>query len=293
MKHTGRRARTKAPPTSVPHRLAELPDPQFFREISTGLGHLAKSLDNLDRGGEELYRLGNGQSSEVLRFFAQEEAGKALILLDAVRCPRTRQTERCRTLRGFRSHLAKGIYAEAVDWRYATFKELRGYVQMSRKSLYLDGPLDVDWIFPNEIETRREGIVYVDYKQDITETQGERVWAAPRGEDPGSFRYVSAEATNLVRSIVEIGLSSPEGLAIVAEVWRGFEPEDRTRWDQVGAKNMETLERLRATGACRSRASDSPRRFVNHWIPPMWSLEMTEDCVDIKELREIRRETSV
>ena len=116
------------------------------------------------------------------RGFAEEEAAKVLILVDAVRCPHSEARARVRTLKRWRKHLWKGIYARACDWRPADFAELASYIDRELEPFYLDGPLSVDWIFPNEITSGRERRIYVDLVDDITEPgrQGrEPYWVTP------------------------------------------------------------------------------------------------------------------
>ena len=53
----------------------------------------------------------------MLRNLANEEAAKVLILLDVVRCPKSRSTDKSRTLSYFYNHLAKRIYAQVYRGR--------------------------------------------------------------------------------------------------------------------------------------------------------------------------------
>jgi hypothetical protein len=54
----------------------------------------------------------------VLKGFAEEEAAKILILVDAVRCPPKLISSKLKRIVGwFYDHLARLIYAEAVAWK--------------------------------------------------------------------------------------------------------------------------------------------------------------------------------
>jgi hypothetical protein len=53
----------------------------------------------------------------VLQGYAEEEAAKILILMDAVRCPpKLLQEKLIRIIGWFHNHLARLIYADAVAW---------------------------------------------------------------------------------------------------------------------------------------------------------------------------------
>ena len=279
---------TKVPKTSVPQALAALSDADFIEEISKGIGLIGQSVGRLDQAAEVLAGLRKGQSATVLHALAEEEAAKALILLDAVRCPKQCQGERSCTLFRFRDHLAKGIYAAAVSWRYADLAEFRRYVDRCRKSLHLDGPNDVDWILPNEIVDSRQRTLYVDYRREITESDGDQFWIFPDSDSTCLLPYRRSDAARLVRAIVDVGASSALGLSIVASLWREFSTTDDTTFSEVRGRNIETLERLARAGACTTENYESLDVFVNYWLPPMWSLDLTLDRVQERQLREER-----
>ena len=84
-----------------------------------------------------------------------EVAGKFLIFVDAARLGRPSQRKLRDQLKRAGDHLAKGLYAKATEIRPADFKELLGFLEPERATLYLDGPNDVDSIFRNEILSSR------------------------------------------------------------------------------------------------------------------------------------------
>ena len=144
-------------------KLQQLSSAKLFEEVAAGIGHIERVVDGLMAAAQDLAEGGRRYPARIFRNLAEEEAAKILILLDAVRCPRARQKERSRTLSYFYNHLAKGIYVEVSGWKPADFKEVRKGVDSLRASHYLDGPTDVDWIFPNDITQRREDDLYVGY----------------------------------------------------------------------------------------------------------------------------------
>lgn len=68
--------------------LSQLSDPDFFQEISEGLQLIARNVGAIDADSRTLVEADRGRGARILHAFAAEEAGKYLILLDAVRCPR-------------------------------------------------------------------------------------------------------------------------------------------------------------------------------------------------------------
>lgn len=54
-----------------------------------------------------------------------------------------------------------GIYVDATQIRPADFREVRERIDRPRRSHYLDGPNDVDWIFRNQLFSQRR------FEQDL------------------------------------------------------------------------------------------------------------------------------
>ena len=162
------------------------------------------------------------------------------------------------------------------------------YVQPCRNSLYLDGPNDVDWILRNEIKASRETALYVDYVRDITEPSGDPDWSAPPRDGANTSPHASSDAVRLVRTITNMGAATPSGLAVVGDVWQRFDLIDSTIWPEIRGQNMTVLRRLAGVESYASPVHDDVRRFVNDWIPPLWSVEMTLEQVSIEELRRKR-----
>ena len=275
---------------SVPEHLANLADPQFFHEISKGIRHIQESADNLDLAARDLHERQHGQGAEVLRLLAEEEAEKALILLDAVRCPRQRQDRLTQTLRNFRNHVAKRIYAKAMYWNTADFEQIREYVDDNLDPHYMDGPNDVDWILANETVSYRENAMYVDYVREFSQESSPRFWITPKAIGVDSLPYGTPWAVSLVSTMTGIGIATSDGLALVADVWRGFQMIDTTTWFEIESKNHETLNRLVDSGLCQNYEQHGMQMFVKKWIAPMWSLDMKLKEEDLAGLRQHRQQ---
>ena len=69
--------------------LAQKSDDDFFREVATGLDYIAQNAVGLENEARFLWENRRARGCRVARAVAVEEAAKFLILVDAVRCPRS------------------------------------------------------------------------------------------------------------------------------------------------------------------------------------------------------------
>ena len=192
-------------------------------------------------------------------------------------------------LKRFYDHVAKRIHATACEYpRIASFGELSGLVERECRPWYLDGPNDIDWIFPNAISQKRERDLYVDYVQDVTDAAGKCLWIAPAPSDDSRSQYLTSDCVELVQSLSGAGAVSIGGLAEIADVWRGFAPEPNTDRGELHRLIAETLDRL----ARRSGTLDEAeaRFIVSHWPFPLWPLTIREPRPDDGDLDSLREE---
>jgi hypothetical protein len=150
---------------------------------------------------------------------------------------------------------------------------------MLRKSHYLDGPNDIDWIFRNEIDARREEQLYVDY---VASDDGDRWWS-PREWDAFGISPPSG-AVELVRSMHRAGFSTSAGLRVGADLWNPFVPAAATPWSEVHRLSLETMERL-ADEMGLSADETSLRRILDSWTFPLWHVDINYIKVELNELR--------
>ncbi len=154
--------------------LAKFSDNRLLTTLAEGIPLIAQSAEHLDEVAGRLFASQDYRASEIIRGLAEEEAAKVLILLDLLHCPRAEPDRKARTLKHFYDHTAKRICSMANSFPYiSSFGELEELIQLERRPYYLDGPRGVEWIFPNLINTTREGTMYIDFVRDITETDGE------------------------------------------------------------------------------------------------------------------------
>ena len=211
--------------------------------------------------------------------------------MDLVRCPRNNQDGRSETVKAFGNHLAKEIYADSCDWRPVDFAEVTRIVNRERRPYYLDGPNDVGWILPNYAKARRENRMYVDYVQDITVEHGEYDWVSPL---PDSLyrEYGDATPTCLVvaRALHRVGMTTPEGLAAVADLWRDFEPQLQTTRQELRERNYNSLSRVSEARPNREVVSEDARAVCHNWPFPLWPLDLRESGPARADLADLRRQ---
>ena len=66
--------------------LCQLPDNGLFEEVANGIGHVVEVVGRLDAAAHTLSEAKHHHASRILGNLAEEEAAKALLLVDAVRC---------------------------------------------------------------------------------------------------------------------------------------------------------------------------------------------------------------
>lgn len=251
--------------------------------ISEGLAFLVENVAALDVSVEVLRDTRSKRGLWVLAGQADEEAAKTLILLDLFRMDPRDQGRLTRQLRCFHQHLARCIYVEMAHMSPASFREVRTIVEPLRPSHYLDGPNDVDWIFPNQLLAERERRLYVDL---VSEDHGLR-WITPAEDEELDFAGPSSRVRDLVGSFARLGLTKSAGLALIADVWSDRMIEDETRWTEIVSINGEIAESLVDRDLLTAEAEQADiDRLVNNWGFPLGSLDLEQQDVLETELRE-------
>lgn len=143
-------------------RIVEIPRAQRNAVVARGLKLLGDYVSQLSKDARHMYDEDRSSAAGVLDIFAGEQAASFMILLDLVRAGWDAEQKNVNEqIKRFYNHLARGLYIDAYGGYPATLKELREYFYFLRRSHYLDGPNDVDWIFRNDILERREGLLYM------------------------------------------------------------------------------------------------------------------------------------
>ncbi len=270
--------------------LASLSDAELFQQLSDGVDAVVENAVLLWEDADALFQAQKRRGYRVLMAVAEEEAAKAMILIDAARCPRDPPDRLTKHLSRFYDHLAKGLYVLACDWAPERFGDLVRSMEAERATHYLDGPSGVDWVFPNQILRDREETLYVDF---VTGDRGAR-WTTPRLGDALLMRHsfpASPGPLALALAMRDTRFSSAEGLAIISELWRTFELNEETLWRSVRSLNIRTLEELRARHVLRDSDEHgaSVRQIANEWTFPLHSVDLKRIEVKRSELEKVQR----
>jgi AbiV family abortive infection protein len=265
--------------------LQQLSDDRFFAELTTGMRLCFANALRLWRDAAGLGRRRRPQASHILALLAAEEATKVIILFDAARCPRQPQQRLTRHLKTFNSHLARGLYAMCHDWALQDVGELRRHIDRERQTLYLDGPGDVDWIFRNDIERRREEVMYVDYVARQDYGCDEHFWNAP---NPDLLRIYFPPAKpgvlRILHALHRAGVLAVDALRAIAEYWRPITITDTMTWGDVAERNSQMLHRLQAAGIRGTQpAADLLIRSLQ---APLYEFDLTHLDIDAGRLRD-------
>lgn len=270
--------------------LAQLSDEELWDAISQGLLACIQNSLQLWRGCRCLISADKPQCFTILRAFVEEEAAKFLILMDATRCPRSPADIFSRQLGNFSQHLAKGLYSRYYRYVLMNLHEAKGHLERDRRSHYLDGPSDVDWIFRNDIVRGREEAIYVDY---LATDQG-HYWHYPV---PERLRIGIWNRQPMVlsvgRALRAAGFCSPASLRVIADYWRGIpldEEIDGAR--RTRELNHRTLELLAEANLLRRRPQSDYQLIVNEWRLPLYPLDLSAIKVELDELRRIQENWS-
>lgn len=269
--------------------LAQLSNEDFFKSVARGLDHIGENVLKIMEDANRLEQAQGVRGVHILTTMASEEAGKFLILMDAVRCPRDDPKRFVAQLRRFNDHLAKGIYAESCEGLMGSFGSHREWIDDERKEYFLDGPNEVDWIFRNEILQRREQSLYVDY----VDLDGDHNWWSPHDQN----RYLGGErrgeplplrlprSVRLVKAMTEVGFVAPEALAVIAAQWRGIILPDDFQHFHLHALNADTLKRLDGAGLLRRHEPSTRSDIIEIWPFPLHSLDLSIIKVDQRTLK--------
>lgn len=253
---------------------------------------LADSVGALEQDAATLGESRRHRGAAVLRGFADEEAAKVLILLDIARAGWSKSEAVRNSLSAFYSHLGRLLYVQSYGGAPADVAEVRRYVDFWRQEFYLDGPMDVDWIFGNELITRREERLYVDLVED---EGGDRRWVGPRPlseimDEPFTTPPPASVAVQLVEAMKLIGLLTEPGMSAVQGAWVGTTVSDHMHWSDLHPLNVAVIRTLESNGLDLDDAElmNAARYVVEHWIFPLSTLDLKLAKVDLKDLRDER-----
>ena len=170
-------------------------------------------------------------------------------------------------------------------YRPTTLQELQEYLDLDRDKFYLDGPNGVDWIFQNEVVDGREGAFYVDY---VRHDDGDR-WTDPTEFEELSFGAIEPASVKMARFLHAVGMTTPEALATVAQLWRESPVQPDTHCTQILAMNRRTLELLQSRDQLVEQPEGVFRHIADNWQFPMYGLDLSMIKINQEILRERQR----
>jgi hypothetical protein len=220
----------------------------------------------------------------VLEGFANEEAAKILILMDAARCPPKLVSSKLSRIVGwFYDHLARLIYAEAVSWKPMHLAQLRDYVDHHRRGHYLEGQAG-EYIMPNWTIYQRESRLYV----DIEAYQDEALsWNAP-GDPYTGYPILDSfvpPALRVAAAMEQVGMFTVKGLQAVSDIWGSLEYTDKEDHHDGTKLTERLLHRLHAEGLMFDTARDEDvSTLYRTWQIPMYNLDFSLVPVSLEEL---------
>ena len=258
--------------------------PQRDELLVDGLKIIATAIENLKLEFDICAEAGAHRAARLVRNAAVEEAGKFLLLIDHFRDPDATQAEQTKHFRRAGNHLAKLLYAQIADYSIGDRRELQGAVDHHRAGLYLDGPNDFDWIFPNELVSEREGALYT----DLQDREGTLQWSEPLDSE---FVRHPGQPVELVLMIAQIGLVSSEGFRALEQAWAGFDQTAASTYSDWADRTIRALEILAdALGEVPEDEGwqSAAGRVIDLWPMPMTRLDLRMTEQDVSAMQSER-----
>lgn len=264
-------------------RLCQLPEQDRLAFIAEGLPIILDSAQGFWKASQQLNA--HPREAKVLEGFAEEEAAKILILIDAVRCPPKLLSSKLNRIIGwFYNHLARLIYAEAANWRPMHLAQLRDYVDRQRRGHYIEGHAG-EYIMPNWTVYERESSLYADVEayQD-----GELGWSTPCRPHVGvkGFGSFPPTALRVAEAMQQLGLFTPKGLRATSDIWGSLEYRDKEDHHDGERLTKQLLVRLQNESLILDTAEEKHVSVLyQDWQVPMYNLDFSIIPVTLEELR--------
>jgi AbiV family abortive infection protein len=264
--------------------LCLLNDNDLIEEIAQGLNLIYDNAKCIINDSIFLKQNKHHQGPEILENLGNEEAAKFLILLDAIRCDRNKNSNLfARQLSYFSNHLARNIYASYCGMRPADFREVRDFIEKERKQYYLDGPEYKNWVYRNTHISKRESCMYVDY----VKMEDKYHWISPNNKPTKESIYGSLHHSSifiLIKALHTTGCTSPDGLKVIASKWKPIEIEDDMSCVELEKINGDILEELDKCTLLHN-IKDEFNILKRYWLYPLYQLDLKEEKMDLKTMQ--------
>ena len=209
-------------PGKAHRHLLQLSPDDFLTVVAAGLPLICENSSRLWAEAREVSHLGNRHATGILESIAEEEAAKALILFDAVRCPGSYKDKFIRLVKQVDQHIGKGVYAYYYNTAPGDLTEVKRIVDYARQEFSREGEYG-EFIRPNSILTNRESRQYVSYIQDDDETYS---WHAPINPPLCFGRLSKSFAIQTIEALNATGTFEIEALRTVREYWQEIHFDD-------------------------------------------------------------------
>jgi len=278
--------------TKAISNLNQAKDTDLFRIVSEGMSNIIENSSVIFSDAQKLLGQDCYRGYNILRMIASEEAAKFMILLDAVRCDRSNSDSFSKQLKRYNDHLSKGIYSEYYEIKPSDFQEVQEWVDNERQEFYLDGPNDVDWIFPNCTLHQREEKIYVDY----IEIEDKYQWSLPENNE---LSLMNKSSLKLIPKIIQIsttlynvGISDSRSLEVIAHIWRPIKMDKNYHWYEIKELNKETLINLESENLLKNIDEPTVSYIIDNWLFPIYSLDTRIIKVEQGKLKDIQNDWS-
>jgi hypothetical protein len=268
--------------------LAHLKQPQRLDLVAEGLPIIAASARSFWDASQALEK--GSREATVLEGFAEEEAAKALILVDLVRCPPKQVAHRAAAMiKTFYDHLGRSIYADAQHWCPTDVDQLREYVDQAREGHALEGYVG-EYIVPNWTRYSREAALYADI--EVYE-DGVPHWSAPKGKMTKSIFGGPPNALTVVEAMQLAGMFERKGVEIVHRAWGEVDFVGSEGFEEQRRLTRQMLQQLFNAGLVSDEFADAHgHTLYNNWQMPMYALDFRETEIPLEDL-EARREAAL
>ena len=94
----------------------------------------------------------------------------------------------------------------------------------------------------------------------------------------------------VARALHRVGITTPEGLAVIADLWRGFEPQPKTTRQELFERNWDSLVQASEAQQKQEVDPEDARSVCHQWPFPLWPLDLKQKGPTKAELRRQRAE---
>ena len=99
--------------------------------------------------------------------------------------------------------------------------------------------------------------------------------------------YFTPPVLKIAQALSGIGLATPEGLAVVAKVWRCVKVPS-LNWEDLRDLNHDTLDKLDEKGLLKRERAEEVSKVIEDWPFPLYPLDLAPKEVSEEGLEQAR-----